>query len=227
MKTRLSLSVMVAFVLMVVSALAAQALKPTVRIADLKPKLALEVLIPKAFGDWRELPSMTPVLPDPTVQATLNALYSQTIARSYISSKGQVVMLTIAYGSDQSSEATAAHRPEFCYNSNGFKVQDSGTRTIALATHGLTVRQLIARKDNYVEPISYWVTLDESATLPGMGRKLAQIRYGLRGLIADGMLMRLSSPTANESAAFAAQSQFARDLEAAMPTSFRARFFGV
>ena len=35
----------------------------------------------------------------------------------------------------------------------------------------------------------YWVTLDESAALPGVSRKFQQIRYGLQGKIPDGMLV--------------------------------------
>ena len=33
------------------------------------------------------------------------------------------------------------------------------------------MRQLVGIRDNYTEQISYWVTLDDRATLPGLGRK--------------------------------------------------------
>ncbi|MDE2400449.1 MAG: EpsI family protein [Burkholderiales bacterium] len=226
MSKRVPVPVLLAAALMVGGAFASQALKPTVHLADTKPKLVLVNLFPSAFGDWHELKEVTPVLPDPTVQAMLDSLYSQTLARTYVNGNGQYVMMTIAYGSDQNSEATAAHRPEFCYVSNGFKVQDVGTHVVQLPSHQLTVRHLVSKRGEYVEPISYWVTLDESAALPGISRKLAQIRYGLKGEIADGMLVRISSPSRDQEAAFALHDQFVRDLQKVMPAGVRPRVFG-
>lgn len=225
-KTRVSAAVMLAAVLMFGAAAAGEMLKPRVQLADLKPKLELQTLVPSTFAGWRELKEVTPVLPDPTVQAVLDATYSQTLARTYVNDRGQFVMLTIAYGSDQNSEATAAHRPEFCYTGAGFRVREHGTHEVAIGSHSLAVRQLIGTRESRVEPISYWVTLDESATLPGIGRKLAQIRYGLKGQIADGMLIRVSSIDTDVEAAYAIHDQFIQDLRSHIPESFRSRFFG-
>lgn len=225
-KAHISVSVMLAAVLMFGAAAGGEILKPRVQLADVKPKLNLQALVPSNFSGWRELKEVTPVLPDPTVQAVLDATYSQTLARTYVNDSGQHVMLTIAYGSDQNSEATAAHRPEFCYTGAGFRVQEHGTHAIDLGGHSLTVRQLIGVRENRIEPISYWVTLDESATLPGIGRKLAQIRYGLNGQIADGMLIRVSTIDADVEAAYAVHDQFIQELRSHLPKSFRARFFG-
>lgn len=224
--TRVSVSVLLAATLMLGAAAAGEMLKPRVQLADLKPKLELQVLVPSTFAGWRELKEVTPVLPDPTVQAVLDVTYSQTLARTYVNDRGQHVMLTIAYGSDQNSEATAAHRPEFCYTGAGFRVRDHGTHVIEMGAHTLSVRQLIGTRESRVEPISYWVTLDENATLPGIGRKLAQIQYGLKGQIADGMLIRVSTIDADVDAAYAVHDEFIRDLRTHLPESFRARFFG-
>lgn len=203
-------------------------LKPTIRMADIKPKLVLDRLAPAHFGEWHELQDVAPVLPDPTVQAMLDSLYSQTVARAYVNSKGQRVMLTIAYGSDQSSEVTAAHRPEFCYRGSGFDIQDAGIFDVSLPSHKLKVRHLVGTRGRYLELISYWVTLDETATLPGLGRKLAQLRYGLRGLIADGMLVRVSTPgdPQDQEAGFALVDQFIRDFRQQLPDEFKPRFVG-
>ena len=225
-KTRLPISVFLAAALMFCASVAGQMLKPRAHLADLKEKIVLEVLVPSAFAGWRELKEVTPVLPDPTVQAVLDATYSQTLARTYVNDRGQYVMLTIAYGSDQNSEATAAHRPEFCYTGAGFRISEHGTHAIDLRPHTLTVRHLVATRESRVEPISYWVTLNETATLPGLGRKLAQVRYGLNGKIADGMLVRVSTVDHDAEVAYAIQDQFIRDLRNNVPEAFRARFFG-
>jgi len=208
------------------AAYCAEALKPTVSLADIRPKIMLDQLIPTQFGEWKEVPSLRPVLPDPTVQKVIESAYSQTLARGYVNENGQIVMLTVAYGKDQNSESTAAHRPEFCYTGQGFTVQELGVHQAQLANHALTMRQLVGTRENYVEHISYWVTLDDKATLPGLGRKLAQLRFGLHGQIADGMLVRVSSAGRDAKVAEQAHDAFIRDLEQQIPPAFRSRFFG-
>lgn len=215
-----------AALLMVGGVAVSEKLKPRRSMADMKPKLVLAELVPTSFGSWREVKTMQPVMPDPTVQAIIDMTYSDVLARAYVNDQGQMVMLTIAYGKDQNSEATAAHRPEFCYTGQGFSIQRQGIHEARLANHSLAVQQLVGRRQGYVEPISYWVTLAESATLPGLGRKLAQLRYGLQGQVADGMLVRVSSPNRDLVKAYELHDAFIRDLEQQIPVSFRARFFG-
>ena len=140
-------------------------------------------------------------------------------------------MLSIAYGKNQNSASTAAHRPEFCYSAQGFVVKGSSVGQIRVQDHDLQVVRLMATAGQRREPITYWVTLGHSASIPGVSRKLAQLKYGLQGWIMDGMLMRISSltPSTDEaelSAAKALQEQFVNDLAVAMPASDRARFFG-
>lgn len=213
--------------LAIVSALpVAEAMRPKERIADRLGPLKLDRDVPSQFGEWRIDPGIVPVLPDPSVQQALNALYSQVLARTYVNSLGKRVMLSIAYGSDQSSEATAVHRPEFCYSAQGFRVRDAGVVSMKIADHFLQVQRLIAQQGNRVEPINYWITLVNQAMLPGFGRKLAQLRYGLSGQIADGMLVRASTVGLVPEESFALQSEFFTQLYEAMDPSLRSRFFG-
>jgi len=209
-----------------VAAAAGEWLRPTFRLAEHKPRIALEKQIPESFGDWRLDRSIVPVQPDPGLQAMLDSLYSQTLARTYINGRGQRVMLSIAYGSDQSSEATAVHRPEFCYSSQGFRVENLGSEHLQLGSTQVPVARLVARLGGRNEPISYWVTLDEAATLPGFGRKIQQIRYGLQGQIPDGMLVRVSSISSSSDEAFKLQQGFLGALYATVPADVRGRYFG-
>lgn len=228
---RVPLAVLLAAGLMLAGVGGAVWLKPTKMIADEKPPIVLSTAVPEAFGEWKLDSSMTPVLPDPTVQNQLDALYSETLNRTYINPQGQRVMLSIAYGRNQNSESTAAHRPEFCYVAQGFTIKGFGKEHVVLPAHALNVVRLEAQVDRRIEPITYWVTLNETASTPGLDRKLQQLRYGLQGFIVDGMLMRISS-LADEAAPsngkpdYRLHDQFIADLEKAMPLGFRPRFFG-
>lgn len=224
---KISLPVMFAVAMMLVGLPLAMALKPTHFIADSKPMLVLEKVVPITLPNWQELKNFQAIVPDPTVRAVIEATYSQTLTRGFINGNGQIMLLTIAYGRDQNSESTAAHRPEFCYAGAGFQMTQLGTKLFNLGNNQLTVRHMLAQRAAYQEKISYWVTLDETATLPGMGRKLAQIRYGLSGRIADGMLVRLSSPNMSDEEALKMHAAFLAELHDAISPGFRSRIFGV
>ncbi len=213
-------------ILLFATAFTASAFKPTKRLADQKPKINLAAEIPAAFGDWTEDTMFVPVLPNPEVQAKLDVLYSSTLARTYRNKEGQRVMLSIAYGSDQSSEATSVHRPEFCYSAQGFKVSNLGEATLDIGNRHLLVQRLYGVLGQRREPITYWITMDETTTLPGLDRKLAQMRYGLRGEIPDGLLFRVSSLAATDAQSFQLQDQFLNDLAKNMPAAFAPRYFG-
>jgi EpsI family protein len=211
---------------MVLAFVAGEWLKPTTRLAEIKPAIELEKQIPETFGEWRVDKSIRPVLPDPGLQAMLDSLYSQTLARTYINPRGERIMLSIAYGSDQGNEATAVHRPEFCYSAQGFKVRLLAKETMAVSGTVVPVARVLAQLGQRNEPITYWVTLDEVATLPGFGRKLQQLRFGLKGEIPDGMLVRVSSISNDQDAAFKLQQRFIEQMYTALPPGVRTRYFG-
>lgn len=206
-----------------------QVLTPTRIMADELPVLNLEADIPKQFGDWRLLENGPTVVADPTVEATLAEFYSQTLGRSYVNSKGQLVMLSLAYGKNQNSFNTAAHRPEFCYAAQGYLIKKITENSFSLSDHSVTASRLVATRvgTRHNEPISYWVTLDDTTALPGVSRRIQQFKYGLQGKIVDGFLVRISSLGADNERQFEVHEQFARDLEQAIAPSLRPRLFGL
>lgn len=224
-------SVVLAAALMVAGFGAAEFLTPSRMMSDELPTLNLNQAVPESFGAWKVDPSLVPVLPDPTVSEQLESLYSQTLNRTYIRPDGARVMLSISYGKNQNSASTAAHRPEFCYSAQGFVVKRSTVEQVKVLDQDLKVVRLIATAGQRLEPITYWVTLGTSASIPGFSRKLAQIKFGLQGWIMDGMLMRISSLTPDlevptQSMAKTLHMQFINDLAQAMPVAERSRFFG-
>ena len=112
----------VVLVLMLLAFAGAQAWRPQRHLTDSLPKIDLEVLFPKSFGDWVTDDKMPVQLVAPDLQAYLNKIYSQTLSRSYLNRiNGERVMLSVAYGGDQ-ADATRAHRPEVCYPAQGFQI---------------------------------------------------------------------------------------------------------
>lgn len=203
-----------------------RALMPREKISALMPPILLDSQVPEKFANWAIDKSIIPVLPNEEVQAKLDVLYTQVIARTYVNTLGEQVMLSIAYGADQGSDATAAHRPEFCYVAQGFSINNLGESIVDLNGRSLRVKQLFGRLGSRNEPITYWVTLNDTAVLPGLRRKLEQIRVGLHGYVPDGMLVRASTIGADVKVGLALQLQFLASLERALSPSLRSRYFG-
>lgn len=199
--------------------------RPTLFLADQIGKPDLEVLFPKQFGEWRLQTNLPVVLPAPDVQARLDLIYNQVLTRTYVNAAGASVMLSVAYGGDQ-SDATRAHRPEICYPSQGFDITFDQIGQRQVAGGQLAVRLLMSNLGERQEPITYWMVVGQEVALSGLDQKMAQVRYGLRGLIADGMLVRVSSIDADMKKAHELHAGFISDLAAVMPPAVRPRVFG-
>lgn len=223
--TNLLRSGLIIAALMFAASAAAVALRPTHKLADAGPKVDLEAMIPKQFGDWRIDTSIAPVLPAPDVQAKLDKIYNQTLARTYINSRGQRIMLSIAYGGDQ-SDAMQVHLPEVCYAAQGFQVQKAYLGQIATEFGALPVKRLVAQLNNRIEPITYWITVGDEVLNTGMARKLAQLKHGISGKVPDGILVRASSIERDEKIAYDFQEGFLREMLIAMTQSDRTKIAG-
>ena len=212
-------------VLMLLAFAGAQAWRPHTRLADTRPKVDLETLFPKTFADWTVDDRMPGQLVSPDTLAMLNKIYNQTLSRTYLNSKGDRIMLSVAYGGDQ-SDASRAHRPEVCYPAQGFELLSSQNTQLNLGTHPLPVRQLVAKLGNRSEPITYWITVGERITITGTEQKLAQLSYSIRGVIPDGMLVRVSSIDPDSAAAHHLQGGFVRAMADAIPAAVRPQVMG-
>jgi len=215
----------VVFVLMLVAVGLAYAAKPRERVADEGPKVDLEAMVPKNFGDWSVDASVVPVLPSPETQALLNKLYNQTLARTYINKNGQRIMLSIAYGGDQ-SDAMQVHRPEVCYAAQGFQILGELRGSLGTTFGSLPVKRLLAQQGPRIEPITYWVTVGDRPTYVGFRQKLVQMSYGLTGKVPDGMLVRVSSIDKDQARAYGVQEHFVQQMIDAMSTEARTRLIG-
>lgn len=200
--------------------------RPTVKVSDLHPGFRVAELFPSRFSDWHVDDSVPVIVPPPDQQAMLDKIYNQTLARTYVNSQGQRVMLSVAYGGDQSDGLTV-HVPDVCYASQGFKVDAARDDRLAVAPgFEIPVRHLVASLGVRVEPVTYWVLVGNQATISNAQRRWVSIRYGLRRLIPEGMLVRVSSLNPDMSAAVALHGQFIQALVAAVPAPNRERVIG-
>ena len=224
MKT-VHIKALLALLLMLAAFAGAQAWRPTSRLADTRPKVVLETMFPKAFGDWRVDDRMPVQLVSPDTQAMLSKLYNQTLSRTYINAKGERIMLSVAYGGDQ-SDGTRAHRPEVCYPAQGFQIDASNEGQLNIDGGNLRVRHLISRLGGRIEPITYWITVGERITLSGTEQKLAQLAYSTRGIVPDGMLVRVSNIDADSVKAYKLHEVFVADMARIIPAALRSQVVG-
>ncbi|MES2716508.1 MAG: exosortase-associated protein EpsI, B-type [Pseudomonadota bacterium] len=223
--TRLRWQALLVALLMVAGAGAAVLGRPTRHMADQVGMPDLERMFPRSFGTWRVDTSMPVILPSPDVQALLDKIYNQVLSRTYVNAEGQRIMLSVAYGGDQ-SDGTSAHRPEVCYPAQGFAITSNQVASVPLAQGLLPVRRLMSNLGPRHEPITYWVVVGGEIVTTGIGQKLAQMRYGLRGVIADGMLVRVSSIGNDMAQGHAMQERFIADLSRQLDPRAGARVFG-
>lgn len=223
--TAARLRALVVFVAMVTTAALAQWATPTTHLSDVLGKPDLEKIFPNEFADWRVDVRAAMVLPSPQTQAILDSIYNQTLTRTYINAAGDRVMLSVAYGGDQ-SDATRAHLPEVCYPAQGFQITASGVGQLELAGRSVRTRLLMSKLGQRNEPITYWLVVGDRVTLSRTDQKLTQFRLGLKGVIPDGMLVRVSTIDADMVRGHRIQSQFLADMALAFSETSRDRVFG-
>lgn len=212
---------LLAGIAMAFAAAAAPALKPVPE----KVAVDLERMIPVAFGDWRIDPDEEPVPASPDVEANLARLYQQIVARTYVNSRGERMMLTVAHGGDQ-SDALKAHRQEVCYRAQGFEIRSLAHGSYSTAGRTIPVTRMLAVRGERSEPVTYWFTMGDRVVLGRLERLKVQLQNGLAGRIPDGMLVRVSSLSAEPGRAFAAQEAFMAAIVAAVPAAEAARLVG-
>lgn len=201
------------------------ALTPRVKLAEQHERFRLDSMIPSAFGDWEIDTTIVPLTPDPEQQGLLEKLYDQTLSRTYVNKAGQRVMLSIAYGGDQ-SRALQLHLPEVCYVAQGFDMLKAGDGALATRYGTLPVKRLVARQNSRNEPITYWITMGDKAVKSGIEQKIQRFSYGLAGKIPDGMLVRVSTIQASEAEAYRLQDRFVSEMLGVLAAKDRVRLTG-
>ena len=212
--------------LMLVSAALGAALKPHISMADERPPIDLAAMVPTAFGDWREETNVYAQVVNPQQKSVIDKIYSQTLSRTYVNKQGYRVMLSIAYGKNQ-SDALQLHKPEVCYPAQGFQLLNKQATVLDLLGRPISAVRIETSLGQRFEPVTYWTVVGDHITTNNINKKLAEMRYALQGRIPDGMLVRVSSIDQDTVTAQAQQSQFANAMVQAIAPEHRQRFAGV
>jgi len=204
----------------------AWALAPTHHIADDGQKVDLETMIPAQFGVWHEDRQHSIAIIDPQQKETMEKIYSQTLTRSYTDDAGNLVMLSIAYGSDQ-SDSKQLHYPDVCYPAQGFQILSTRVDVVKTDFGDIRVKRLLTSLGQRSEPLTYWTTVGNKVVVGSTETKLEQLSYGFHGQIPDGLLFRVSSINHDSRVAYATQERFVRELVAAVSANDRLKLAGL
>jgi len=214
------------------AAVLAKVLEPRELMARTAANLNLQEVIPKEFGIWKLVPEIVPVNaadPEGYVQPDRFAarVYSQEVGRGYTDGHGNIVMLMVAYGPVQNFRLKA-HRPEICYTAAGFRISHKSEAEVVYRHDAapIEVTRLIAEREARLEPVSYWMRVGHDISNGVVDRQLIRLKYGLRGLIPDGALIRISTVGLQPEASYKLQDQFIRDFLAAIPPQELSFFTG-
>lgn len=210
---------------MVVTAIFALTFKPAPLLANSGPKIELETMIPKQFGNWRVDETIMPMSASPDQIELLNKIYSQILTRTYINSLGQRIMLSVVYG-DGIDRQLDVHRPEVCYPAQGFSVTQYTDQVVNTLFGSLSVRRMIATNGQRVEPISYWIKTGDKAVSSTFERKLQKLKMIFTGRADSGMLARISSIGNDQTLAYQEQEAFINAMLQAMPEEQRKQLIG-
>ena len=210
---------------MLVAASLALALTPRTKVASQGPGIRLESMIQKRFGAWKVDETIAPLMVSPEVKAQLDKIYNETLTRTYINANGAQVMLSIAYGSDQSS-SLQVHRPDVCYTAQGFQVSKMVKDFVQTVTGQVPVMHLVASQGRRNEPITYWITVGDTAVRGVWEQKLAKVKYGLTGKVPDGILVRVSNISSDAPDSYQLHQEFVNDMLKGMREEDRLRLVG-
>lgn len=185
----------------------------------------LQQVVPRQFGEWTYDARIR--LVEPAADGLARQIYSQEVGRGFRDREGNLVMLLVAYGPNQTARLQL-HRPEICYVAEGFRVSTPTDASVTYreGTAPLNLLRLTARRESRVEPISYWVRVGDDISNGVWSRQISRMKLTLRNKVADGALIRVSTIGVAENKSYAVQDRFIRDFYDALAPQDRAFFFG-
>jgi EpsI family protein len=177
--------------------------------------------IPKSFGRWTEEPRASHVGANESDELA-KEIYNQQVIRGYRDPQGRLVTLLVAYGANQ-SEKLQLHRPETCYVAAGFRITDTFNVNLKPTENStpFPAHRLVAKRDSLSEPLTYWMRFGYDVSESLFERQALKLEYGLRGMIPDGVLVRVSTDNIGPRESFGLHDEFISDLMKAVDDETR------
>jgi EpsI family protein len=183
--------------LMIAAAVVARLLAPT-HIVEAQSG-SLDQLIPKQFAGWLQAKvtqnQVSLFAVDENGGNAMQAVYDDSLLRTYVERDGAQVMLAIAYDRVQREE-DRVHRPEICYIAQGFSILQDAEAEFTITIGGnqrlIEGRQMLARSGNRLEAVAYWIRVGKVFTQNPWKSRAYIMREGLAGRLHDGILVRTS-----------------------------------
>ncbi len=215
---------------MLIAMFLAVVMRPDYENVDDSEKVVLEEIIPEKFGQWSELKtnqiSQVDLLVNREGEATTDSPYDDVLMKTYINLDGEQIMLALAYGKTQKQEVKI-HRPELCYQAQGFDVKSLSNISLNILGNEIPAKQMTADTLQRDEKVLYWIRIGDTISQSPWQTRWSIFQQGLKGEIADGMLIRTSQTFTgdyDEESSLQLQKQFLNDLMSSLPESQRALF---
>ncbi len=152
----------------------------------------LNKLVPDRIGSWEMVKRDGVVVASEDEDAPVEG-YDQVLTRTYAAAGQPEIMLLIAYGSTQGG-SLQLHRPETCYPGQGFSLGDfSETQADMGGQRQVAMRSFTARRDQRVERVIYWTRVAEQFPLNTAELYAVILTSVLKGIVPDGVLVRVST----------------------------------
>jgi EpsI family protein len=190
--------------------------RPSVRLSQ----EALDRAMPGAVPGYLPIEAGGVVLPPEDALSAL--IYDGLVVRSYQAPGGDPVSLVVAYGATQ-DYALQLHRPETCYPASGFRIGPVEPLELPLGDRRIPASTLLATRGSRQERVLYWTRLGDRFPVTLWQEREAIVAAALRRRVADGVLVRLSTPSDGGLALLA---RFAEAWAGALQPSARALILG-
>lgn len=181
-------------------------------------------LIPDTIGDYRFNTESGLVLPPS--DALSARLYDNLVTRTYSRPDGAIVMMLIAYNNKQDG-VLQIHRPEICYPAGGFKLTTVEPIDVPIKPDASLPSQIFgAASEVRDEVVLYWTRVGNSFPRRWIEQRWAVAEPNLRGIVPDGVLVRVSTIGQEIRETEPMLEGFVRDLYRASNPRMRGLLFG-
>lgn len=162
----------------------------------------------------------------PPSDALSDRLYDNLVTRTYTDPAGQVVMLLIAYNNKQDG-VLQIHRPEICYPAGGYALTPVVPIDVLMAGATPLPSQIFtATSEARNEVVLYWTRVGDEFPRRWIEQRWAVAEANLRGIVPDGVMVRVSAISKDIDRATPLLTTFIRDMHRASGERMRGLLFG-